>query len=114
LGVIRSIDSRRAPSKPAEAIQIPRNNNTPKLLVTDREKANGFIDEYYRASQIPKEKVKDRRMKDTILKNNRSPCTGCTGNRIDICSPFNLDDLNDAIIDAPKGNLPAQTIFAMK
>ena len=106
--LIRTMDGRRPPAKPAVSISRPGTTGQPsqptRPAVTDREKAELFCQAYAEVSRLPKNKASDRPIKVEARRATSQTC--CNGGRDDICSPFSRRELLLAIRKLRKGRSP--------
>ena len=97
-GLIRVLDGRKPPAKPAEPLQrpaLPGCAAPTRPAITDREKANALCKAYAAVSRIPTDKTADWPIKLEA----RAAVSGCTcsGLRTDMCSPFSMAELDAAL-----------------
>ena len=106
--LIRAMDGRRPPAKPAVAIARPGTEGQPsqptRPAVTDREKAELFCQAYAGVSRLPKDKTSDHSIKIEARRATSQTC--CNGGRDAICSPFSRRELLLAIRKLRKGRCP--------
>ena len=106
--LIRTMDGRRPPSKPAVSIARPGTPGQPsqptRPVVTDKEKAELFCQAYAGVSRLPKDKTSDHSIKIEARRAMSQPC--CSGDRTAICSPFSRRELLLAIRKLRKGRSP--------
>ena len=106
--LIRTMDGRRPPSKPAVSISRPGTTGQPsrptRPAVTDREKAELFCQAYAGVSRLPKDKASDHPIKIEARRASSQTC--CNGGRDDICSPFSRRELLFGIRKLRKGRSP--------
>ena len=106
--LIRAMDGRRPPAKPAVAIARPGTEGQPsqptRPAVTDREKAELFCQAYAGVSRLPKNKTSDHSIKIEARRATSQTC--CNGGRDAICSPFSRRELLLAIRKLRKGRSP--------
>ena len=106
--LIRTMDGRLPPAKPAVSISRPGTPGQPsqptKPAVTDKEKAELFCQAYAGVSRLPKDKPNDHPIKIEARRAMNQRC--CNGNRDEICSPFSRRELLLAIRKLRKGRSP--------
>ena len=106
--LIRTMDGRRPPAKPAVAISRPGTTGQPaqptRPAVTDREKAELFCQAYAQVSRLPKDKASDQPIKIEARRATSQTC--CSGGRDAFCSPFSRRELLLGIRKLRKGRSP--------
>ena len=106
--LIRTMDGRRPPAKPAVAISRPGTEGQPaqptRPAVTDKEKAELFCQAYAQVSRLPKDKTSDQSIKIEARRATSQTC--CNGGRDAFCSPFSRRELLLGIRKLRKGRSP--------
>ncbi|KAF0305090.1 RNA-directed DNA polymerase from mobile element jockey [Amphibalanus amphitrite] len=106
--LIRIMDGRRPPAKPAVAISRPGTEGQPaqptRPAVTDKEKAELFCQAYAQVSRLPKDKTSDHPIKIEARRATSQTC--CNGGRDAFCSPFSRRELLLGIRKLRKGRSP--------
>ncbi|KAF0310304.1 Trafficking protein particle complex subunit 11 [Amphibalanus amphitrite] len=106
--LIRTMDGRRPPAKPAVAISRPGTEGQPaqptRPAVTDKEKADLFCQAYAQVSRLPKDKTSDHSIKIEARRATSQTC--CNGGRDAFCSPFSRRELLLGIRKLRKGRSP--------
>ena len=102
--LIRVLDGRKPPAKPAEPLQHPALPGCPapaRPAITDREKANALCQAYAAVSRIPTDKTAGRPIKLEA----RAAASGCAcgGLRTDMCSPFSMAEMDAALAKIKAG-----------
>lgn len=105
--LIRTMDGRRPPAKPAVSIARPGTAGQPsqptKPAATDREKAELFCKAYANVSRLPKDKTADHPIKIEARRATNQTCCSGERTRDTICSPFSRRELLFAIRKLRKG-----------
>ncbi|KAF0298216.1 hypothetical protein FJT64_004466 [Amphibalanus amphitrite] len=106
--LIRIMDGRRPPAKPAVAISRPGTEGQPaqptRPAVTDKEKAELFCQAYAQVSRLPKDKTSDHSIKIEARRATSQTC--CNGGRDAFCSPISRRELLLGIRKLRKGRSP--------
>ena len=107
-GLLRTLDGRKPPARPAEPLTRPTTPGQPPPLrpaISDKEKANLLCREYAKVARIPKDKAADHPIKleaRAALKSRNC----CDGQRTDICAPFSQAELAVALEKISNGKSP--------
>lgn len=105
--LIRVMDGRKPPAKPAEPLLRPGTPGCPapsRPAVSDREKANALCQAYAAVSRIPTDKTADRPIK---LEARRAVAScACDGHRHGPCAPFSPAELDAALDKLKTGKSP--------
>ena len=90
--LIKAIDNRKAPTRPAAAINSP--NDQARPAVTDNEKADLFCQAFAAASRVPKKKEEDKPVR-RLTRNSIKQACGC--DETAQCSTFKHHELELAL-----------------
>ena len=106
-GLLRTLDGRKPPARPAEPLNRPRQTGdpAPRPAVSDKEKANLLCQEYAKVARIPKNKLEDQPVKQEA-RAALSSCSCCDGARTAICAPFSQAELSVALDKLKTGKSP--------
>ena len=99
--LIQAIDQRKAPARPAAAINSPKDQARP--TVTDKEKADLFYQAFEIVSRIPKNKEEDKPVR-RLARNATKQEWGCGESAQ--CSTFNSHELEFALDEIKTGKSP--------
>ena len=106
-GLIRRMDGRSQPAKPAVSIARPSVPGQPppqSPAVTDKQKAELFCQSYASVSRLPKQKRTDHAIKIEARRATNPTC--CGGNKLGFCSPFSRRELRQAVGKLQAGRSP--------
>ena len=106
-GLIRALDGRKPPAKPAEPLQRPTLPGRPAPThpaTSDKEKADALCQAYAAVSRIPSDKTADRPIR--LEARAAARACNCGGTRTGICSPFSMSELEAALDKIRAGKSP--------
>ena len=95
--VIKSLTPGNTHARTANILKV---NN--KTKTSNKDIANEYMKEYAMVSHLQQDK-RDRLLKKVINKKLKEPCNNCDNNKISLCSPFSLSDLDRALKDLQLG-----------
>ena len=105
--LMRKLDGRTAPAKPAEPLVRPTQPGcTPptRLAVTDQEKAETMCKAYAAVSRLPYNKTEDHPIR-LEARRATADCS-CQGSRTGMCGPFSPPELETALHNLKAGKSP--------
>ena len=106
-GLIRVLDGRKPPAKPAEPLVRPTLPGHPapaRPATSDKEKADALCQAYAAVSRIPTDKTADRPIK--LEARAAVGACSCGGSQLGMCSPFSMAELEAALGKIKAGKSP--------
>jgi hypothetical protein len=95
--VFKAINSDAGPRESDAALRITRPDGSSKVLISDKEKGDAFVDEYARVNHLKRDKIRDRAVKEETATFS-GPCACCAGNKKQgMCQPYTMSELKRAI-----------------
>ena len=94
--IYKAINNNAEPRRNDVVLEIPRLDGSSKVLSTDRDKGNAFVDEYARVNHLKRSPLRDRAVK-TEFATYKGPCVCCAGNKTGLCQGFIKPELKRAL-----------------
>jgi ribonuclease HI len=94
--VFKAINNNAEPRRKDAVLEITRPDGRTKILSTDRQKADAFVDEYARVNHLKRNQARDRAVK-AETETYSGICGCCAGNKTDMCQPFTKPELKRAL-----------------